>query len=93
MQWNRASPFEFEGKLLETETNTYTFQWRQYSNGGKAIVEQILAPEERKKLKRAEMWEPQLEIQVGKLTIWVKVIWDRKIIAEFTKSISSTRLG
>ena len=34
---------------------THIFQWREYSNGGKAIVEQILVPEEGKKSKRAQM--------------------------------------
>ena len=43
MQWNGASHSEFDGKSMETETTT----WSEFSNGGKAIVEQILASEER----------------------------------------------
>ena len=46
--------------------------WSEFSNGGKAIVEQILASEERKKSKRAGLWESQSGIRVGKLTIWVR---------------------
>ena len=42
MRWNEASCFEFAGKSMETETTT----WSEFSNEGKAIVEQILAPEE-----------------------------------------------
>ena len=42
MQWNRASHCEYDGKSMETETT-----WSEFHNGGKAIVEQILGPEER----------------------------------------------
>ena len=42
------------------------------SNEGKAIVEQILASEERKKSKRPVLRESQSGIQVRKLTIWVR---------------------
>ena len=62
----------------------------EFPKGGKAIVEQILVLEEINKSKRAELWESQSEIQARKLTIWV-MSFDRKIITEFTKSISSTR--
>ena len=55
-------------KPMETETAT----WSEFPNGGKAIVEQILASEDRNKSKRAGLWESQSGIQVGKLTIWVR---------------------
>ena len=42
MQWNGASHCGYDGKLMETETTI----WLELSNGGKAIVEQILASEE-----------------------------------------------
>ena len=42
------------------------------TNGGKVIVEQILALDERKKSKRAGLWNSQWGIQEGKLTIWVR---------------------
>ena len=42
MQWNGASCCELVGKSIETETT-----WSEFPNGGKAIVEQILASEER----------------------------------------------
>ena len=53
---------------METETKT----WSEFPNGGKAIVEQILVPDERNKSKRAGLWESQSGIRVGKLTIWVR---------------------
>ena len=53
---------------METETTT----WSEFPNGGKAIVEQILASEEINKSKRAGLWESQSRIQVGKLTTWVR---------------------
>ena len=59
-----ASCFVFDGKSMETETKT----WSEFSNRGKA-TEQILASEDRNKSKRAELWESQSGIQVGKLTI------------------------
>ena len=45
--------------------------WSEFPNGGKAIVEQILALEERNKSKRPGLWEWQSGIQVGTLTIWL----------------------
>ena len=67
MQWNRASHCKLVGKSMETETT-----WSEFSNGEKAIIEQILASEKRNKSKRAGLWESQPGIQVGKLTIWVR---------------------
>ena len=49
MQWNRASYCEFDGKSMETEATTSS----KFLNGGKAIVEQIIASEEINKSKRA----------------------------------------
>ena len=68
MQWNEASPCEFDWKSKETETTT----WSEFPNGEKAIVEQILVSEERKKSKRAGLWESQSGMQAGKLIIWVR---------------------
>ena len=50
MRWNGASRCEFDGKSIETETTT----WSEFPNGGKAIVEQILASEEINKSKKAK---------------------------------------
>ena len=44
----RESFFGFLGKSMETET-----KWSEFSSGGKAIVEEILASEEINKSKRA----------------------------------------
>ena len=68
MQWNRASHCEYDGKSMETEITT----WSELPNGAKAIAEQILASQERKKSKRAGLWASQSGIWVGKLTIWVR---------------------
>ena len=51
MKW--ASCCEFDGKSMETEATT----WSEFPNGGKAIVEQILASEEINKSKIAGLWE------------------------------------
>ena len=51
MQWNGESRLEFHRKPMKTETLT----WSEFANGGKAIVEQIPAPEERNKSKRARL--------------------------------------
>ena len=53
MQWNGAPCCEYDGKLMETETTT----WLEFPNLGNAIVEQILAPEEINKSKRAGLWK------------------------------------
>ena len=67
MQWNEVSCCEFDEKLLESETTT----WSEFPNGEKAIVEQILVQEERNKSKRARLWVSQSGIRVEKLIIWV----------------------
>ena len=59
---------KFDGKSMETETTT----WSEFPNGGKVIVEQTLALEERNKSKRAGLWESQPALWVRKLTIWVR---------------------
>ena len=82
----RHVSFQSIGTSMETETTT----WSEFPNGGKAIVEQILASEERSKSKRAELWEWQSEIQVAKLTIWVRA---HQEYGRVHQSISSTRIG
>ena len=68
MQWNEIYHFEYDWKSMETETS---FTWSEFANAGIAIEEQILAPEEINKSKRAGLCESQSRIHVGKLTIWV----------------------
>ena len=70
MQWNGASCFEFIEKSVETEET----RWSEFPNGDgeKAIVEQMLASEEKRKSRKAGLWESQSGIRVGKLTIWVR---------------------
>ena len=62
MQWNRASRSEYDEKLMETETTT----WSEFPKGGKAIVEQILASEKRDKSKRVRLgesvWNPSKKV-------------------------------
>ena len=84
---NFPSRCEFDGSSMETETTT----WSEFTNWGKAIVDQILGLEERKKSKRAGQWESQSGIRVGTLAIWVRSF--EIIITEFTRSIISTRIG
>ena len=49
---------------------TVTVTWSKFPNGSKTTVKQILASKEMNKPKRAELWQWQSGIQVGKLTIW-----------------------
>ena len=51
MQWNEASYFEFVRMSMETEKRI----WSESPNGGKAIVEQILAWEGRNISKRVAL--------------------------------------
>ena len=67
MQWNGAFPFEFDRKSMETVAAA----WSEFSSGGKAIVDQILASWEINKSKRAGLWESKSGIQVAKLAMWV----------------------
>ena len=65
---------------METETKTCS----EFLNGGKAIVEQILASEERNKSKRTG-WRVTVRDPSRKI--------NRVNITEFTRSSSSTRIG
>ena len=62
MRWNGASHCEFYGKSMETDTTI----WSEFPNGGKAIVEQILAWEEINKSKgvglRVTVWDPSRKV-------------------------------
>ena len=69
MWWKGAYHCEYDGKSMETETTT----WSEFHNGRKAIVQQILASEERRKSKRAGLWESQSGFHVGKLTTSVRL--------------------
>ena len=79
----------FNGKSMETETT----RWSTFSNGGKATVEQILASEEKRQIQKSRTVRVTVRSRSRKVNHLSKVIWDRKIIAEFTRSISSTRIG
>ena len=68
MRWNGESRCEYDGKSMESKTNTCY----EFPDGGKAIVEQILASQEINKSKRAGLWDQQSGMRVGKLTIWVR---------------------
>ena len=67
MEWNGASRFGVIEKSMETDTT-----WSELTNGGKAIGQQILASEEKKKSKREGLWESQSGVWVGNLTIWMR---------------------
>ena len=75
MRWNGAFRCEYDGKAMKTGTKI----WPEFPNGGNAIVEQILASEERNKSKRAGLGESQSGIKVGKLTIWERSFEKEKL--------------
>ena len=80
MQWNGASHRELVGKSMETETTT----WSEFPNGVKAIIEQILASEERNKSKRAGLWEA---------TVWISYLISLVCFPdEFFPSVIATKL-
>ena len=64
MEGNGVSHFAFIEKSMETETT-----WSELTNEGKAITQQILASEERKKSKREGLWESQSGVWVENLAI------------------------
>ena len=88
MQWSKVFCCEYDGKSKETETTTCSV----FPYGGKATVEQIGASEERNKSNRAGLWESVRDTS-RKVNHLSKVIWDRKIITEFTRCINSSRIG
>ena len=51
----------------------------EFPSGGKAIVEKVPTSEKINKSKRARLWESQSWIQVGKLTIWVRLFEIEKL--------------
>ena len=80
---NKASCIEFTEKLMETDTTT----WLEFSNGGKAIAEQTLASEE--KIQKSRTVKVTVKDPSRKVKHTSKIIWDRKILTEFARSISS----
>ena len=74
IECKEVSLFDFEAKSMETETTA----WSEFSNGGKPIPKQMLGSVEKKKSKRAGLWESQSEIQGEKLTIWVRLLETEK---------------
>ena len=78
---------EDDGMWMETETTL-----SEFLNGGKAFVEEILASQKRNKSKRAWHWESVWNPS-RKGNYLSKVVWNRNIITEFTRSISSTSIG
>ena len=75
MWWNEASRCEFDGKSMNTEATT----WSEFLSVEKAIVEQMLASEEKNKSKRAGLWESQSGIRVGKLTSYIRLFEIEKL--------------
>ena len=76
--------------VFSLQESQWKLTWSDFPNGGKAIVEHILASEEINKSRRAvgiTVRDPS-----HKVNHMSKIIWDRKIITEFTRSISSTRI-
>ena len=72
MQWNRAFHCEFDEKSIRLKQ-------QHDQNGGKVIVKQILASEERNTSKRIALWELESGIRVWKLTILVKSFETEKL--------------
>ena len=68
--------------LKESQWNLRQQQWA-FLNEGKAIVEQILASEGKSKSKKAGL-ENQVSDPSRKFNHLIKVIWDRKIVTEFS---------
>ena len=85
--WSRISRIsgypEFDRKSMETETKAWLELPKRKSLRTNTSIR-------RKKSKRVGLWESQSGIWVGKLTNWVRSF---EIITEFTRSISSTRIG
>ena len=94
MQWNRASCCEFDGESMETEATTSDdnfpttiSQWRESDQRRNASIRR------KKEIQKSRtviitVWD--LSRKVNHLS---KIVWDRKIITKFTRSISSTRIG
>ena len=59
--------------------NTEATTWSEFLNVEKAIVEQMLASEEKNKSKRAGLWESQSGIRVGKLTSYIRLFEIEKL--------------
>ena len=74
---------------MESETTT----WWEFCIGGKTIVEQKLASEERNKSKEQDYENHSLGSTRRKVNHLNKVILDRKIVTKFTRLISSAGIG
>ena len=57
MHWNGASQFVLDKTLMETDRTT----WSEFPNRGKAILEQILASEERNNPEEQDFESPEFD--------------------------------
>ena len=73
MQWNGAHCCEFDGKSMETVTTT----WSEFPNGGKPIVEQILA-HHTKEIQKSRIVRVPIKDPGMKVNLVSKVISDKK---------------
>ena len=53
--------------------------WSEFPNGGTTTLKEILMPVEVNKPKRAGLWESQSGIQIGQLTIWIRLFMIEKL--------------
>ena len=86
MRWNGSSHFDFDEKSMEIETTTTEFRDR-----GKVIVG--LARQKKGINPKNQDYEVTVRDLSRKINHLSKVNWDRKIITEFTRSISCTSIG
>ena len=87
MQWNEAFHCEFDGKYGNWDNMIRIYQWRESHCRANTSVRRKKEIQKSRTM-RITVWDPS-----RKVNHLSKVIWDRKIMTEFTKLISSTRIG
>ena len=73
--------------MIESEATI----WSEFPSGRKTTVEHILVSVEINRSKGGGLWQSQLGIQVGKLTMWIR-LFELEELKQLTRSIISTRI-
>ena len=90
MQGLGTSGCEFDGKSVQTETTT----WLEFPKERNVVVDKYLHQKKERNPKEQDSWSRIRTWNVSRKAKHLsKVIWDRSIIKDFTRSISSIRIG
>ena len=85
MQWNGASPFEFDGKSIEIETKI----WSEIPNGGKDIVRTNTCIRRKNEIQKSMTLRVTVWDQSRKVNPLSKITWDHQVYKFYQNRLAS----